>query len=453
MQKSMGAFVRQAWPIVEPSTELVWSEHLDVMCDLLERHHAREFADLIINVPPRFTKSTLASVMYQAWVWTRDPSHKWLTSSHDISLATRDAVRMRRLVESEWYQERWPISFQKDENMKTKMSLVEGGHRVVTSTGAGGLGDGGDTVGTDDPHNLKKGRLSEIELFDASEWWNKTMSTRRNNDQSGRYVIMQRLHEEDLTGQCLKKGGYKHLCLPMRFEADHPHRSPEDWRTDEGELLAPARKSEQAVAELEVDLGSWATAGQLQQRPSPKGGGIIRPEWFRQVARDRFPKWEECDVRGHAWDLSFKGTATSDYSVGVAGGLLGSTLYLYALARGQWDYVRQRPEVRQLVADYPADWVLVEDAANGAAIVADLANEIPGLIPIRARDSKEARAQVWAPKAEASNIVVPEGAPWVDAFLLECGSFPNGKNDDQVDAVGHLAIRMFNTAIEFAVAS
>jgi hypothetical protein len=283
--RSLGEFVRQAWPVVEPSTPFVPGFHIDAIIEHLEAVTRGQIRNLLINVPPRHMKSLLVSVFWPAWEWIRWPERRWLYSSYAASLSIRDSIKCRRLIESPWYQTRWGDRFTLTSDQNTKMRFDNGrsGYRIATSVGGTATGEGGDRVVCDDPHNVGEVESDSVRKG-ALEWWDVVMSTRVNDPKtSAKTVVMQRCHQLDLSGHLLEQGGYEHLCLPAEYEG--PSRATSigwcDPRTQQGELLWPDRFGPDEIASLKVSLGSYATAGQLQQRPSPAGGGMLKRHWFR----------------------------------------------------------------------------------------------------------------------------------------------------------------------------
>jgi hypothetical protein len=210
-RRSLKAFVMQAWPVLEPSTELVEGIHIDAICCHLQAVTEGRIPHLIINVPPGHAKSLLTGVFWPAWVWIEHPESRWLFSSYREPLAVRDSLKCRRLIESDWYQQRWGNRFQlrDDQNQKQRFENDRTGYRVVVPMSAG-TGERGDYVVVDDPHSVDQA-TSDTERTAAVEWWNGSMSTRLNDLSKGhKIVIQQRLHEADLTGDLLLRGGYEH---------------------------------------------------------------------------------------------------------------------------------------------------------------------------------------------------------------------------------------------------
>ena len=284
-RRSLKEFVIQAWHILEPSTEFVDGTPIDAICAHLQAVTEGRIAHLIINVPPGHAKSLLVCVFWPAWVWIDQPESRWLFASYREPLSVRDSLRCRTLIESDWYQLRWGNRFQlrKDQNQKQRFENDQTGYRIVVPMSAG-TGERGDYVVVDDPHSVDQAE-SDAERTAAVEWWNGSMSTRLNKPSQGhKIVVQQRLHEADLTGDLLLRGGYEHLCLPAEFEPDGRCCTSIGWRdprTEAGELLWPERFDQAALEEFKAALGSYRYAGQFQQRPVPADGGILKPHWWQ----------------------------------------------------------------------------------------------------------------------------------------------------------------------------
>lgn len=433
-EDSLHEFMRQAWPVIEPGKAFQDNWHLRVICEQLERVTRREIRRLIINVPPRSTKSTIVSVLWPVWTWLQDPSHQWLTVSHAADLAIRDALKSRRLMQSPWFQARWGrlVRLTGDQNQKSRYENDRRGYRIAMSMGAGITGEGADTLVIDDPHD-RNAAHSELERTTGLTTFDESLSTRLNDPATGAIVvIMQRLHVNDLTGHLLSgQEPWVHLCLPMEFEPDV--RCPLDQRTVPGEPLWPARFTPAVVAALKARLGPYGAAGQLQQRPSPRGGGVWPIEKFQTYKSDPGPMEQYVQ----SWDFAFKKTEDGSFVVGQVWGKRGAGFYLLDQMRFRGGFNAMCGAVLQLSAKWPAALTkLVEPKANGEAVLDSLRQHVAGLVPVEVEGSKEARAEAVSPAIYAGNVFLPDKAiaPWVTEFVGEVEAFPNGAHDDQVDA-------------------
>lgn len=466
--RSLREFVRQAWHVVEPSTTFVPGWHIDAIIEHLEAVSYGQIRNLLINVPPRHMKSLLVSVFWPAWEWARWPERRWLYSSYAASLSIRDSIICRRLIESPWYQARWGHVFALtgDQNAKTRFDNNRTGYRLSTSVGGSVTGEGGDRIVCDDPHKVDEVESDAVRKA-TIDWWDMVMSTRVNDPRTtAMVVVMQRCHQQDLSGHLLEQRTFEHLCLPAEYES--PGRTTSigfvDPRTQAGELLWPERFGPKEIAQLKVSLGSYGAAGQLQQRPSPAGGGMFKRHWFRYFQPRgadyppvivRLPDGTEQAIVAieapvrvleqiQSWDCSFKDLSTSDYVVGQVWGRWGAMFFLGHQVRERMDCPATVRAVRELTEKWPGTIAkLIEDKANGSAVIQMLTHEIPGLLPVNPQGGKIARAAAVSPLVEAGNVYLPhpDYAPWVRDFLEECVQFPNGAHDDQVDAMTQALLR------------
>ena len=443
--QSFAGFVRAAWHVLEPSSELKWGWSLDAICQHLEAVTKGDIKRLLINVPPGCMKSLLAGVLWPAWEWGPQgrPGLRYLGTAHKQDLGVRDNLKCRRLIQSEWYQARWPLKLTGDQNAKTKFENDHTGFREAMAF-TSMTGSRGDRIILDDPLSVDHAN-SDADLRAAELTFTEALPTRVNNDESAIVVIMQRLHEKDTSGIILKRDlGYVHLCLPMRFEAERKCVTSigfEDPRTYDGELLFPERFPEATVKALEKTMGSYASAGQLQQRPAPREGGMFKRAWFPVVraipAGTRF-------VRG--WDLAATEGA-GDWTVGVKIGRQKNGRFIIA------NVVRDRKSsagVERLLLNtasqdgYECTISIPQDPGQaGKAQTSYFVQQLAGYTVKTSTESgdKVTRAGPLAAQAEAGNVDILEG-DWNDAFFEEITIFPNGTKD-QTDA----ASRAFNELV------
>lgn len=446
LRRSLHEFSKASWHLLEPGTEFLDNWHLEVIDEHLEAVTKGKIQNLIINMPFRCMKSTKVSVQWPAWEWTRRPSEQYLSASYDSDLATRDAVKMRMLVETNWYQQRFGdrVALRHDQNAKTRYINTRNGHRVVTSVGGSAVGDGGSRRLIDDPHDPKKAMFSPPALKEVSDWWDNTMSSRLNSPKTDATVIVhQRVHELDLTGYELKKnpGKYEHLLIPMEW--DGVPRSTclgkYDPRRKLDELLWPARFGRKEVDGFKKDLGSYGTAAQLQQQPAPLGGGLIKLAWFQRygVPPARFDRVVQ------SWDTAQKDEVLNAFTVCLTFGQAGANHYLLGVYREHVDYPKLRRDAINLAARDKQRYgklntALVEDKSSGSSLIQDLRNDKKYGVPVLAIEpegDKVTRAATSSPLIEAQQVFLPKTAEWLLDFENEVGKFPNSATKDQVDAL------------------
>lgn len=467
LPRDFKAFIREAWDKTEQYA-FKNGYHIEAIAEHLQACAQRDIKTLVINVPPRHGKSTLGSVMLPAWVLARNPGETLLYASYSEKLATRDSVKTRRLIESDWYRTRFPhVAIEDDSNLKTAFITTAKGGRQCTSVGGTVTGMGGSWLVIDDPVNVKDAESAVVRetanQFFLESWYNRIEGDPNN---AVRIVIMQRVHAQDVSAICHDLG-WDSLVLPMEFES-HSKPTSIGWvdpRSTFGDLLWPEMWTEEAVEKQKKAMGSFAYAGQYQQRPVPRGGGVFKKEWLRfwfdplvipdpppvpiQTADGQFfdapmKRWTppERDYT-NSWDMAFKGGATSDFVVGQAWVRDGG-FYLVDQERGRYDFPATVSAVQRLHSRRPAMPTLVEGKANGSAVVSALSSEIPGMIEVTPEGGKEARAAAVAPLFEAGNVWLPHPAmaPWVQEYIDELCVFPRGVNDDQVDATTQALVRL-----------
>lgn len=462
-RRSLREFVRQAWPVLEPSTKLVWGWHLDALATHLEAVTRGDTTRLMINVPPGHMKSLMVAVFWPAWVWLKRPEWRVLFTTYAKDLSLRDSVRCREVIQSEWYQTTFSPSWALagDQNVKSHFKNTAKGERLALSVGGQATGFRGDAVVFDDPMNVQEFPSSET-LDKITGWWDTRMTSRLNDMSSGAFVgIMQRVHEGDLAGHLLEKGGqfpWEHLCLPSEFDPDHKCKTSifEDPRTERGELLFPAKFPHKVIDQAKIDLGEQFEA-QHQQQPTSLGGGIFRKHWWRfwyPPDMNPPPPWKstidgvdhfheqaplpKITIINQSWDLAFKGNESSDYVCGQVWGIDLNRFYLLDQVHDRLSFSETLEEFESLCEKWPHTISkYVEDKANGPALIDTLAQKIGGIIPVNPEGGKEARAHAVSPVIKAGLVYLPHPSlfPWVKSLLDELTKFPKSKHDDRTDAL------------------
>jgi len=450
-RRSLKAFTKAAWPTIEPGVDYQDNWHLDAISDHLQAVVEGDIRHLIINVPPRHSKSISVAVALPAWVWSRDPSKKFLFASYASSLSIRDGTKCRRLIDSPWYQSHFGDKFQltDDQNQKQRFENDKSGYRISTSVGGALTGDGGDIICIDDPHNVTDTDSSKVREG-VLEWWDQAMQTRLNDPKTSSFIlIMQRVHENDLTGHLCQEMGdeWSHLCLPARYEIGHPtpSRSPlgfTDPRTKEGELLWPARFGEKELSTLERSLGSYAAAGQLQQRPSPKGGGILKASWWVPWDGDL----PQVEYVLQSWDTAFEGKESSSFSARTTWGVFRHKGAMCAIVLEAYWGKPSYPDLRKLAQEAYDEWepdtVLIEKKASGQSLLQDLRMAgVPVLAYSPDRD-KIARAHASSALLEDGRIYYPSDKKWAKELIEIISAFPAHPNDDVVDCTTQAWLRL-----------
>lgn len=486
----LAAFARLAWPIVQG--EVVWTWHMDLICKHLEAVSRGECKRLVINVPPGHSKSMLVSVLWPAWQWIYDPGHKWMFTSFDSTLSLRDAAFSKELIQSEWYQERWgqyanPADLKRygiepvivgaetvthsdtNANRRKKSSRTDAASQFYTnkngmrfSTFFGGKATGwhATTQVCDDPTKPRDiqdgGEKARKALQKTISTWKGTYSSRKANARDfRRVVIMQRLHDADLAAECIKDG-YTHLCLPTEYDPDRHCKTPwgEDPRTVKGELLCPERFPQEVVDEIKSkDMSAMDYAAQHDQNPLPEGGALFQRSWFAR-------RWTVLPAGIRligSVDATFKDSAGSDFVCAQVWGAHGAEYYCVDQVCARMDISGTMQTIRDLRKKWPriGQW-LIEDKANGSAIVTLLRKEIPGMLAVEPEGGKFARASRAEPFLRSGNVLFAD-EPWVLDLIEQCTRFPMGAHDDMVDTLSQALLfltgRTANKTLSAAMAN
>lgn len=463
-------YIPLAWTIAQPAVPYKHNWHIDCIAEHLQAVSDGELLQLLITIPPREMKSLLVGVFWPTWEWLWAPGRQWLCASYDNSLSLRDAVRSRRLMQHPWYREQVtvPWTFSGDQNVKGRYENDLGGHRIATSVGGMGTGEGGDRLVVDDPHNVRQAESEPIREGTVT-WWKETMTTRANDPATcARIVVQQRTHTRDLAGVLIDEGGWHHLNLPARYERrtyalgtpksqqSNPHDECPiypDPRQAEGELLDEARFPEEQLARQERDLGQYGTASQFQQRPGPREGSIFKASHFRPLPWD----WNAPGPDGRTlkqrcrrvafWDLNFSAKQTSDFTASL---VLDHDPYSdrFFVSNVWRDHVAEKSLADTLVThtlldrpQYIGVWSGAYRAHSTQVLLRDVIARLTRLhYPIAGQvvpenTDKEFRAQLPANKGAQGQLYADTDAAWWQAFLDELLTFPRGAHDDQVDVL------------------
>jgi len=467
-RRSFSYFVREFWGEIIPEP-LVWNWHMDVLCDELQKmalrvvgspifdERGREIGrkrlpkeyDLVINIPPGTTKSTIVTVMFPAWCWTLDPTLKFITSSYSQPLSQEHADASRDIIKSERYNRYFNVRLRKDKDVKSNYMNTKRGARFSTSVGGTVTGMHGHFLLCDDPLNPKQA-ASETELSTAGKWMDGTLSTRKIDKRvTPLILIMQRLHEKDPSGMMLERGKGKdtgkkvrHICLPGEINSGKGAEdvSPPELaeRYTDG-LLDPKRMDKAVLSELESDLGQYGYNGQIKQRPSPPEGGMFKTARI-ELVQHPLPHNIEKVVR--YWDKAAtdkKENPGSCFTAGVKIAKLTNGKYcVLDIVRGQWGTDEREDRIRQTAQlDGPEVeiWIEQEPGSGGKDSARSTVKNLAGfkcLVEIPSGD-KVTRADPFSVQVNWGNVccVIAE---WTQAYLQELGVFPFGARKDQVDA-------------------
>ena len=470
---SLYEFVKQSWHVVEPGIPFIQSWHIEQICEHLEAITSGDIRKLLINIPPRHSKSTIVSVMWPIWEWLTDPSQKFLCASYSGNLSIRDNLKARRLIQSPWYQDRWGHMFELagDQNAKARFENSATGYRLATSVGGTATGEGGSRLILDDPHGAQDAQ-SDTMRESALEWFDMVWSTRLNNPKKDAMVtVMQRLHERDISGHILEDiGGWEHICIPAEWDGKRRKTvlGPYDPRTVKGELICPERFGEAEITQLKQLLGAYGTAGQLQQDPTPSEGGILKTSFFAMWPHgSALPTFEYIL---QSYDCAFTEKTTGDPTACTVWAMFTHKGQRNAMLIDAWDEHLSYPDLRTraikewtteyggMTKDSPfsrarrPDRVLVEAKASGQSLLQDLRlAKVPAVGYNPGNADKVSRAHQTAPTLELGLIWIPESkknpgqhVSWAASFLKQVGKFPVAEHDDYVDTFTQAIIYLKN---------
>lgn len=456
---SLVDFIREAWHTIKPDEPYQHNWHIEVICDKLSAVSAGEITRLQIWIPPGMMKSGCVSVFWHPWEWTTRPSLRYWGASYETRLAGRLSAMSRTVIESDWYQERWGHMFKLIREAEYYWANDRGGTRLATAPESTGSGEHGHRILIDDPINAKAAdATSKSTLNDTNEWYDGTVVSRGIAADHARVLIMQRLHEQDLAAHVLELEEWEVLCLPERYERKHPFVWPGDKRK-EGEYLWPSYRPPEASEAMARSLRHRA-AGQLQQRPAPKEGQILKRNWWRfydpKVLDDpkRRPKFQAIV---HSIDAPQKDRQHSDNCSIQCWGVKGGDRWLLDVRTDRMSYSTAKRSIIEQARWARKIWprcrhyVLIENAGYGVELILDLKRELTGVTKLShsGEGDKVMRAEAASDALEFGNCFLPGAKESSDElsmpdykqcpsstieFIESCAVFPNGEHDDDVDA-------------------
>ena len=415
------------------------ARHLERLCNALEAVERGELDRLMVFMPPRHGKSEVCSKKFPAWYEGRNPDKEIIICSYAADLAY-DFSRIARDTLRERGPELWEVKVSSDSSAVGRWG-IEGKRGGCVAAGVGGpiTGRGAHVGIIDDPFKNAEEASSETIREKVWEWYRSTFRTRLAPG-GAIVLVMTRWHEDDLAGRLIAEmqaGGEQWVIIEMQAEAEEG----DPLGRAIGETLWPEHGFDKAWAEAtKVAVGSYFWQALYQQRPSPPEGEMLKRGWWRYYTAIPGDLQEVIQ----SWDMTFKDSDGSDYVTGGVWGRKGADKYLLDQVRGRMDFPATLAAVKALTAKWPqARAKLVEDKANGPAVIAMLKREIPGLIAVEPQGSKAARVAAVSPEIESGNVYLPDPsiAPWVGDFVEECAAFPNGKHDDQVDQMSQALLR------------
>jgi predicted phage terminase large subunit-like protein len=457
LARSLSQFIRAAWHVIEPGTDYLHNWHIDAVSEHLQAVSDGQITRLIINIPPRYMKSITVTIMYPVWEWTRNAAERFLFTSFSDTLVKDHSLKRRAILESEWYQRRWgsKVQLAADQNEKKEYQNTAKGHMISFPIGGSITGKGGTKIIIDDPQDPEAAD-SQVEREHAIRFIDSTLSTRLDDKKRGSMiVVMQRLHQKDVTGHLMAKGDWQLLKIPAEAERKMIMILPISKRKitrEIGDILWNEREGEKELTRQKIAMTPARYAGQYQQEPAPESGTLFKRDWWKYYTSADVPK--EFDYVLDSWDCTFKDGEQNDFVVGGKWGVKGANIYLLRLVRQRMDFTETAPAVLNMAKIAPiGNAKLIEDKANGTAIIQTLRKVVPGILAVEPMGSKWARASAAAPTVKAGNVFLPdpnedgmqEARAWVREYIEELAVFDKGDFDDQVDmtsqAINHIVLR------------
>lgn len=447
-KRKLSFFVKEFWEVII-ADDLIWSPHMDVICDEVQEVYERVIAwlpkdyDLIINVPPGSTKSTLVTIMAPAWGWTKAAWLRYITASYSDGLSTEHAVKSRDIIRSDKYRRYFPeVVIKKDEDNKTNYKTVSNGQRFATSTGATITGVHGHINTLDDLLSTKQA-VSVAQIEEANRFLDKDVSTRKVDKKvTATILIMQRLASNDPTGHLLDKKGKKIrlICLPGTISDNVKPASLKEIYRDG--LLDPVRLGQSALDELRVDLGEAGYAGQIDQLPVP-AGGLIWKKWFIEIPDADFPTEGQATGVATDWDTAFTDDEKNAANAYITSGKINGKLYIFDFG---WDWL-EAPELVKWMKTKPAPHY-IEAKASGKSSKQILTRMGITAVEVKVKGGadKVARANNATPHAEGGMICIKKSM--ADKFYNDSKQgilfFPKGHYKDLADCLAQCIQRNFN---------
>lgn len=429
LERSLLEYVKWSFEKKKKLPFIVNSHHIKI-CDALEKVFRGEIQNLIINIAPRYSKTEIAVKCFIEWCLAQYNDCQFIHLSYSDALVLDNSSEVREDIKSDWYQYHWPMETKRDSDAKGKWYTTAGGGMYSTGTMGSltGFGAGkfacerfAGAIIIDDPIKPEEAD-SETQRKKANERLNNTIISRRNDTtKTPIIIVMQRLHEEDMSGFCIDGGTdleWTHLSIPCIDE--------------EGEALWPQKHTVEQLKKMEK-ANRRVFAGQYMQTPSPDEGAIFkRQHWkFYKKLPDHFHEIVQ------SWDFAVKDKATSDFNVGLVAGRVGADRYLIDQDKFKGDFSAACKALVKMSIKHPkAQRKLVEDKANGSPVLTTLKKTVPGMVPVIPIHDKVFRANAAQPNVESGNWYLPHPdiCPWIEEFIDQLAIFPNGKHDDEVDA-------------------
>jgi predicted phage terminase large subunit-like protein len=430
------SFFHKCFHSLNPSAELQMNWHVLAMAHCLEEVWLGRIHRLIINAPPRTLKSLLASTAFPALVLGQDPTKRVIAVTYGMELSIKHHNDFRNIVTTPWYQDLFPaMRISRTKNTESEVVTTQNGYRLAASVGGTLTGRGGDIVIIDDP--LKPcDALSDSNREYPNTWFRNTLVSRLDDKQNGAIVlIMQRVHEDDLTGSLLRSSGdWTVLSLPAIAEREEWIKIGGDKYHIRrvGDVLHAQREPRSVLDRIRAEIGAETFSAQYQQSPTPPNGVMIKREWVRRY--DHLPVAVSSQIF-QSWDTASTMSSDSDFSVCTTWLTHKNFYYLIDVLRGRFAYPDLRARAIAHAREHKANKIRIEDSGVGTALVAELKKAGLSAIGVKPEHDKVTRMLVQSAKFESGRVLFPTQAPWLADLEAELFAFPRARHDDQVDSI------------------
>jgi predicted phage terminase large subunit-like protein len=448
LRSEFESFLRRCLATLNPGMPFLPNWHIKAIAYQLERVRRGEINRLIINMPPRHLKSLTVSVAFPAFLLGHEPGHRIFAISYGSELSSKHASDFRSIVQSSWYARAFP-KMRITRSLEDEVITSQKGSRKATSVGGALTGMGGNYFIIDDPQKPADAQ-SQSRRDTLNQWVSNTLMSRLDNKETGAIiVVMQRVHMDDLPGFLMtERKGWEVLSLPAIADVEERIQigDNEFYHRQAGEALHPAHESLETLLRLQQELGPDVYAAQYQQCPVPAGGNWIKREWICYYEKNELPERTRRTKIFQSWDTAAKDGAQNDFSVCTTWQVEDGIYYLLDVTRGRYDYPLLRSIAIELAKRFKPDVVLIEDASTGIALAQELRSELRMHVkPVKIDHDKRGRLYVQQVKFAAGLVRFPKGAPFLAELERELLTFPQSRNDDQVDSISQALAHQFSS--------
>jgi predicted phage terminase large subunit-like protein len=439
LRHDLCSFIHRSFLELNPQTPFLSNWHIELLAAKLEEVRRGTCKRLIVNIPPRHLKSHTTSIVFPAWLLGHAAAKQILCVSYARDLSDKLARDSRNLMTSPFYEALFDTRISGERDAVSEFETNEGGCRLSTSVGGVLTGRGADVIIIDDPLKADDA-LSETRRRSVNEWYDNTLRSRLNSQENGAIIIvMQRLHADDLVAHVQEHETWDVLSFAAIAEQEKTYEFITPFglkrvRRLIGEILQPSLLTAATLEIQRRSMTDYNFVAQYQQDPQPPSGIIVKREWLKFYTPAEKP--ERFDQILQSWDTANKDTELSNFSVCTTWGIKDQQLFLLDVSRHRMDFPALKRAVRELATMHRANIVLIEDKASGISLIQELRADNFSIVQAAPNldGDKVMRLRGQTAKIEGGFVLFPKEAHWLDTYLLELVTFPNSKNDDQVDS-------------------